>query len=393
MTSAFARLAENLGALRTANLVRTLEVGAAAQGPIRQFNHRQFINFCSNDYLGLANHPALKAALVQGVEKFGVGAGAAALLSGYSEAHHVLEVELANYLGYERALLFSSGYLANLGVIGGLVGRHDCVFHDRLNHASLIDAICLAGAKHVRYRHADPLELADRLADRAHPAWIVTDGVFSMDGDLAPLPQLAELAASHDAVLICDDAHGFGVLGNGAGTAASFGLNPCAVPIQTVTFGKALGTVGAAVLGPAVVIETLIQSARTFIYDTALPPALAWTTSCALRLATRESSLRAQLFANIKLFKAGLHSVGLPVPTSNTPIQPFVVGESNAALAAAVALRERGLYVRAVRPPTVPIGTARLRICLSAAHTAQQIEQLVDGLQAIRFLFPEASRA
>jgi len=361
---------------------RTLEVRDADVGPAMAIAGSPLVNFCSNDYLGLAGSPLLRDAAITAIERYGVGAGAAALLSGWTVAHQELATAVADYLERDRALLFSSGYLANLGVLAALAGRHDEVFHDRLNHASLIDGVKLSGARSTRYRHADPADLERRLAvAQGGRRFIVTDGVFSMDGDCAPLRELAHLARAHEALLICDDAHGFGVLGAGRGLPAALGLTQQEVPLLVVTFGKSLGTAGAAVVGRADLIESLQQNARTFIYDTASPPALAAATSAALGLLRRDTSLVTRLDSNIAYFHAGLRRIGLPVPASRTPIQPVVLGDDALALDAAQSLRERGYYVRAIRPPTVPEGTSRLRICLSAAHTEAQIDGLVDALQ------------
>ena len=382
MTQAFA---ERLAALSGAGRLRTLEALQGAQGSDIELGGEALINFCSNDYLGLANHPRVREAMKRAVDRYGAGSGASALLSGRSLAHVELEAALAAAVGRERALLFSSGYLANLGVLAALVGRHDRVYHDRLNHALLIDGVKLSGAVHHRYPHADTHALAAELgtAPAAAAKWVVTDGVFSMDGDVAPLPALAAICAQAGATLICDDAHGFGVLGAGRGTAAHCGLDASAVPLIVITFGKALGTAGAAIAGPADIIEYLVQTARTFIYDTAPPPAVAAATHEALALALDDPTLRTRLESNVEYFRAGLRARGLPLSTSTTPIQPVLLGSDRRALAAAASLRARGLYVRAVRPPTVPEGTARLRICLSAAHDTDQIDRLLDGLAAL----------
>ena len=361
---------------------RTLEVRDAGVGPAMAIAGRPLVNFCSNDYLGLASSPVLRDAAIAAVERYGVGAGAAALLSGWTVAHHELAIGIADYLQRDRALLFSSGYLANLGVLAALAGRHDEIFHDRLNHASLIDGVRLSGARSTRYRHADTADLERRLqAAQGARRLVVTDGVFSMDGDCAPLAEVARLARAHEALLVCDDAHGFGVLGNGRGLSAELGLTQQEVPLLVVTFGKSLGTAGAAVVGRADLIESLQQNARTFIYDTACPPAVAAASSAALGLLRRDASLVARLAANIAYFHAGLRRAGLAVPASRTPIQPVVLGDDARTLAAAQSLRERGYYVRAIRPPTVPEGTSRLRICLSAAHTEAQIDGLVGALR------------
>lgn len=360
---------------------RTLEVRDGDVGPAITLAGQPLVNFCSNDYLGLAGSPILRAAAVAAIERYGVGAGAAALLSGWTGAHQALAEELADFLGRERVLLFSSGYLANLGTLAALAGRHDEICHDRLNHASLIDAVRLSGAKSTRYRHADPTDLAARLAQPGSARrLVVTDGVFSMDGDSAPLREIAALAARHSAVLVCDDAHGFGVIGDGRGLPTALGLTQSEVPLLVVTFGKALGTAGAAVAGPADLIEMLQQQARTFIYDTAPPPAIAEATRAALGLLRADRALLDRLQGNLACFRAALARHGLPAPASDTPIQPIVLGDDARTLAAAQALRDDGYYVRAIRPPTVPEGGSRLRVCLSAAHTPSQIDGLVAAL-------------
>ena len=391
----FARFTHQLEDLNAASLRRYVEPHTGAQGPEIDIDGSRLINFCSNDYLGLCNHPRIRAATIEGIATYGVGAGAAALLSGHSAAHHLLELRLAKlfkreraFKGTERSLYFSSGYLANLGVIAGLTARNDQLFLDRLDHASIIDGARLSGAKFRRFPHNDLPALAKLLSkvERGN-RWIMTEGVYSMDGDLAPLGALSALADQHDALLVCDDAHGFGIVGDGMGTPAHFALDAAAVPIVIVTFGKALGTCGAAVISSALVIETLIQSARTFIYDTALPPAWACATHAALDLALDDSVLREQLFSNIAQFKNGLSELDISVHSEHTPIQPIVVGDAETALKVAAMLRAQGVYVRAVRPPTVPAGTARLRICLSAAHTSKHIEQLLGALRTARQLF------
>ncbi len=363
---------------------RTLDVRERSAGAVIAIGGRELVNFCSNDYLGLANSDTLRTAAVAAIDRHGVGAGAAALLSGWTTAHHTLAIDIADYLGRDRALLFSSGYLANLGTLSALAGRHDEIFHDRLNHASLIDGVRLAGARSTRYRHADVDDLERRLAASAATGrYVVTDGVFSMDGDAAPLREIADVARAHDALLICDDAHGFGVLAGGRGLVSALGLTQREVPLLVVTFGKALGSVGAAVVGRADLIERLLQQARTFIYDTAMPPALAAASSAALGLLQRDDRLVRRLDANIARFHAALAAAGLAVPASTTPIQPIVLGDDARALAAAAALNDAGYYVRAIRPPTVPEGTSRLRICLSAAHGDDQIDGLVTTLRRV----------
>jgi 8-amino-7-oxononanoate synthase len=350
-------------------------------GPAISIAGTPLANFCSNDYLGLADSPPLRAAAAAAIGRYGVGAGAAALLSGWTVAHQRLAEELADFLARDRVLLFSSGYLANLGTLAALAGRHDEILHDRLNHASLIDGVRLSGAKSTRYRHSDPVDLARRLAAPASGRRVVvTDGVFSMDGDCAPLRELVRVVSDSDALLLCDDAHGFGVLGGGRGLPAELGVTQRELPLLVVTFGKALGTAGAAVAGPADLIEHLQQHARPFIYDTALPPALADATRAALALIRADRAPIDRLQSNIARFRAALARLGIALPDSRTPIQPIVLGDDARTLAAAQALRARGYYVRAIRPPTVPEGTSRLRVCLSAAHTEAQIDGLVAAL-------------
>lgn len=359
--------------------LRTLETLDSGQGREIIIADRPLLNFSSNDYLGLSGHPNLLVAAQEAAARYGVGSGASALLSGRSRAHVELETQLATFLGRERALLYSSGYLANLGVIGALVGRHDHVFHDRLNHASLIDAVGLSKCHNSRYRHVDMAGLEASLTTcRASRRWIVTDTVFSMDGDIAPLDDLARLAHANGAVLIGDDAHGIGVLAHGRGAGAAFELDQTAFPIQIVTFGKALGTAGAAVVGSNALIETLIQRSRTFIYDTAPPPMIAAATSAALTLIMGDQSIHRALTDNIAYFRHG--AADLPLHPSTTPIQPIIIGCDATSLAIASDLRAAGIYARAIRPPTVPAGTARLRICISAAHTRADIDALVAAL-------------
>ena len=345
---------------------------------------KSLTNFCSNDYLGLASDPRLIEAAAKSAERFGLGAGAAGLLSGWAEPHHELATALASYLGRDRALLFSSGYLATLGILSTFADRHSEVFQDRLNHASLIDGVRLSGARSVRYRHVDLADLESRLQSaRAASRLLVTDTVFSMDGDTAPLKDLAAAARRHDALLICDDAHGFGVAGEGRGAVFEQGLSQEDAPLVMVTFGKALGTTGAAVVGRADLIETLLQQARPFIYDTALPPMIASATLIALRIIQHEPQLTATLHARIRHFTARMLAAGLTPSGLNSPIQPVVLGADEKALNAASSLRAAGFYVRAIRPPTVPEGTARLRICLSAAHSEPQIDALVAALKRV----------
>jgi 8-amino-7-oxononanoate synthase len=378
-------LSVNLQARRAGDLYRHRQVLDGPQGVEVRIEGTSYLSFCSNDYLGLANHPGVVAAFHRGLDEYGAGSGAAHLISGHSRAHHALEEELADYLGCPRALLFSTGYMANLGVVSALAGHGDRVFEDQANHASLLDGARLSGARLVRYTHGDCAALEKRLADAPTGEYLVaTDGVFSMDGDLAPLPGLAELAAAHEAWLLVDDAHGLGVIGpGGRGTAAYYGLAPAQVPILMGTLGKAFGTFGAFVAGSDTLVEMLIQEARTYIYTTAPPPAAAAATRAALRLVREQDWRREQLQALVRRFREGAAQLGLELADSFTPIQPLVVGEAAAALHLSEALRARGLLIGAVRPPTVPPGSARLRITFSAAHSEAQVDRLLDALEQL----------
>jgi 8-amino-7-oxononanoate synthase len=334
------------------------------------------------------------------MNRFGFGAGAAHLVSGHSLEHHALEQELAAFVGRERALLFSSGYMANLGVIGALTDRHDTVLADRLNHASLLDAARLSGARLRRYAHGDVAHAAQMLeAPRPQPddsgphksnggggatTLIVTDGVFSMDGDLARLPDLAALAQKHDCALMVDDAHGLGVLGKtGRGTLEQTGVDASAVSILVGTLGKAFGTFGAFVAADANLIEYLIQRARTYIYTTALPPVVAAASRAGLRLAQEEGWRRERLNSLTLRFRAAAAAMGVPLTASTTPIQPVIVGEAAWTLALSEALMNAGFWVAAIRPPTVPAGTSRLRITLSAMHRDEHVDELAETLGAL----------
>ena len=337
--------------------------------------------FCSNDYLGLAQHPEVIAALQAVSAQFGAGSGAAHLITGHSTPHQQLEAELAAFTGRERALLFSTGYMANLGVLSSFAGRGEAILQDRWNHASLIDGARLSGARLLRYRHANAAHAALVLADRTDCAVIATDGLFSMDGDVAPLRELAELATRHRAWLMVDDAHGLGVLGaSGRGSLELAGLDARAAPLLVGTLGKAFGAFGAFVAGDEAVIELLLQRARTYTYTTALPAGVAAAASAALRLAQRESWRREQLQARIAQFRAGAATLQLPLTGSVSPIQPLIAGDAARALRLSRALYERGFWVAAIRPPTVPEGSARLRLTLSAAHSAADVDELLAAL-------------
>jgi 8-amino-7-oxononanoate synthase len=375
-------LGPELARLESAGLYRRRRIQGAPQGPQALVDGRPMLAFCSNDYLGLANHPEVVAAMQRGAARWGVGSGAAHLVSGHSAAHHALEEALADFLGRPRTLLFSTGYMANLGTVAALAGRGETVLEDRLNHASLLDGALLSRATLRRYPHADAGAVARLAAPGCSPVRLIaTDGVFSMDGDLAPLPALADAARAAGAWLMVDDAHGIGVLGReGRGTLDQMGLGLAEVPILMGTLGKALGTFGAFVAGSDELIETLIQRARPYIYTTATPPALAEATLTALEIARREEWRRERLRDLIGRLKTGAAALGLPLAESPTPIQPLTAGSAKRALAWARALEEAGILVTPIRPPTVPEGSARLRIALSAAHTEQDLGRLLDAL-------------
>ncbi len=374
------RWAQELSERQAQGLYRRPRVLEQRAGVRARLSGRDCLVFCSNDYLGLADHPEVAAALAQSATACGTGSGAAHLISGHHPEHEALEAELAEAVGRPRALLFSTGYMANMGVINALTEPGDVVFEDALNHASLLDGGWLSRGRMQRYAHADVAALETAMTAAPGPALIVTDAVFSMDGDLAPLPALAALAARRQALLVVDDAHGFGVLGDGAGAVAHCGLAEADVPVYVGTLGKALGTFGAFVAGSETLIEYLVQRARTYIYTTAPPPALAAATRTALALARRDGWRRARLTELILRFRAGAERLGLPLMASATPIQPLLVGDATRAMALGARLLEAGYWVTPIRPPTVPAGTARLRITLSAAHTPEQVDGLVEAL-------------
>jgi len=345
------------------------------------------IAFCSNDYLGLSTHGEVIAAFREAALR-GVGSGASHLVSGHGLEHEALEAELAEFTGRSRALVFSAGYMANLGIASALIERNDRVFEDRLNHASLLDAGLASGARFSRYPHGDPAGLLRQLARAAAAegnSWILTDGVFSMDGDIAPLKDLAAAARDHGAFLIVDDAHGFGVLGpEGRGSVAAASLTGNDVPVLMGTLGKAIGTFGAFVAGSDTLIDALIQRARTYIYTTAMPPAVAAATRVALRVARTEEWRRNRLQQYIRRFRERAAELDLPVLPSDTPIQPVILGSDAAVLEASAILLEQGIFVGAIRPPTVPEGSARLRITFSAAHEEVDVDRLLTAIARIR---------
>ncbi|TBU99360.1 8-amino-7-oxononanoate synthase [Stutzerimonas kirkiae] len=374
-------LSSRLAERRAADLHRQRPLLESPQGPLVRVDGEALLAFCSNDYLGLANHPQVIQAMADGARRWGVGGGASHLVIGHSTPHHELELALAEFCGRPRALLFSTGYMANLAAVTALVGQGDTVLQDRLNHASLLDAGLLSGARFARYLHNDADSLAARLGKASGNTLVVTDGVFSMDGDLADLPALCAAARAHGAWVMVDDAHGFGTLGaTGGGIVEQFGLSLEDVPVLVGTLGKAFGTGGAFVAGSEELIETLIQFARPYIYTTSQSPALACATLASLRLLREEGWRREHLRVLIERFREGAQRIGLPLMDSPTPIQPLLVGSSGRALRLAQYLRQRGILVGAIRPPTVPQGTARLRVTLSAAHEEAQVERMLEAL-------------
>ena len=380
------QLAAELADIAAAGLTRRRRVLDSPAGRIARVDGQEVLNFASNDYLGLAGNAEIAQALADGALRWGAGSGASHLVSGHLTPHDQLENEIAAFTGFERALTFSTGYLANLAVTPTLAGRGDAVFADKLNHASLIDAMQLAkanGAEVQRYPHNDVAALERQLAaSNAARKVIVTDAVFSMDGDLAPLPLIFELAERHDAWLVIDDAHGFGVLGrHGEGSLAHFNLPASPRILLMCTLGKAAGVGGAFVAGSATAIDYLLNKGRSYIFTTAAPPAIACALSKSLHIIRDGDALRANLMARIAQLREGL--AGKPLLPSATAIQPYIVGDNEAAVALSKALWERGLWVPAIRPPTVPKGTARLRISVSAAHTAGDIDHLLSALKEL----------
>jgi 8-amino-7-oxononanoate synthase len=371
---------------RADGLMRERRVVESAQGPRIRCADRTLLAFASNDYLGLANAPELVDALCASARTWGTGAGASHLIVGHQAPHQALEQELAAFVApcpKARALVFSSGYLANLAILSSLAGRHDAIFADRLNHACLTDGALLSRATLTRYPHLDVGALRDALVRvRGRRRFIVTDAVFSMDGDIAPLADLLALAQTHGAWLVVDDAHGFGVLGGGRGTLAQLGLSSERI-VCMGTLGKAAGVAGAFVAAHPLVIETLVQTARPYIYTTASPAPLAETLRVALRLLRDADAGRARLATLIAAFRAQAGALPWKLLASSTPIQPLVVGDAATAVRVAEALAARGILVPAIRPPTVPAGTARLRISLSSAHTLNDVDALARALREV----------
>ena len=380
----FPQLQLELGERAAQGLLRQRRTVASPQSPHLVVDGKPCLSFCSNDYLGLAYHPRLIAAFQQGAQQWGVGAGAAHLVSGHFEAHDQLEKQLAAFVGKPAALLFSTGYMANLGVVQALMGKGDTVFADKLNHASLNDAMLLSRASVKRYRHNDIAQLSTLLAQTEKGRKLIcTDAVFSMDGDRANLPELLALCEAHDAWLLADDAHGFGVVGaQGRGSLSHFGLDSPRI-IYMATLGKAAGVFGAFVAAEQLVIDALVNSARSYVYTTATPPALSVALLESVRLIEQGDAMRAHLQSLIAQLRAGLQGLPWALMPSDTAIQPLLIGENKAALDLSMALRGRGIWVAAIRPPTVPTGTARLRITLSAAHSVADVHRLVEVLREL----------
>ncbi len=381
----FNRLSLTLQQRHQQQLYRTPRIAESAQQTHMQINGKDYLTFCSNDYLGLANHPDIISAFQQAANEWGVGSGSAHLINGHSKPHQQLEEALAEFTGRERALLFSTGYMANLGVVSALMQDGDRVYQDRLNHASLLDAVKLSGARQIRFQHNDTQHLLQRMQKQiSGQAMILADSVFSMDGNTAPVRKLAKIASDKGAWLMIDDAHGFGVLGNnGAGLLEQEGIAQDEVPILMGTLGKALGTSGAFVAGSHELIEYLIQTARTYIYTTAQPPAIAAAALASLQVVQQEGWRREHLRDLIQQFRAGARQLGLELMDSQTPIQPLVIGDSGEALEMSRRLEMEGILVTAIRPPTVPKGTARLRFTLSAGHSAANVERLLGALERL----------
>ena len=390
----FSHLSDELQLLEDQALLRRRRIVESAQGAAILVDGQEYLSFCSNDYLGLANHPALIEAACNGAAHYGVGSGASHLITGHTQAHHQLEQALANLVGLPEALLFSTGYMANMGIVSALVGRNDVVFVDKLNHASLNDAVLVSRAHMQRYRHLDMEQLETMLAaSKSGRKLVITDAVFSMDGDMAPLPALLKLCDKYDAWLMLDDAHGFGVLGEeGQGILAHFSMQSPRI-VYMATLGKAAGVFGAFVAGSPELIQTLIQRARTYIYTTAMPPMLASALLASVELIKQDNWRRQHLQSLISFLKSNLQLKRWQLMPSDTPIQPVVIGSNQETLAVSETLRQRGILVPAIRPPTVPKGEARLRISFSAAHSIDDARKLVSTLHELEKLILDGSPA
>jgi len=382
MSSINAHLQNLLLQQKQSQRYRQRKIVETAQDVVITIDGKKYLNFCSNDYLGLTNHPRLIQRQKKALDIYGCGSGASHLVCGHSAAHHNLEEELAEFLGVEAAILFSSGYMANLGIVNTILNRHDGVFEDRLNHASLIDAGLFCSAKMKRYAHADMDSLESQLStSTSQNKLIISDAVFSMDGDIAPIPELVQLADKHSTWSMLDDAHGFGVLGEkGRGSLEYYNLKPDQIDIYMATLGKSMGVSGAFVAGSKNLIETLIQFSRTYTYTTAMPAVLAETLRESVLLLEQESWRREKLDELINYFRTSALQLGVDLAPSPTAIQPIIIGDNQTTTFLAEELMQQGIYVAAIRPPTVPENTARLRITLSANHQKNQIDRLLDEL-------------
>ena len=384
----FDELKAKLQQRKTDNLYRQRRLIGSAQGRMLEADGKTLLNFSSNDYLGLAGDDRVRQALADGAAQWGVGSGSSHLICGHTDAHHRLEEALAEFTNRPRCLLFASGYAANLGTINALTGRGDYVFEDRLNHASLLDGGLISGARFQRYAHRDTDDLQDKLQQSGSNAarrLVVTDGVFSMDGSACDIATTAAVASEHCAWLMVDDAHGFGVLGtSGRGLVDADNFGPDDVQVLIGTLGKAFGTQGGFVAGSEILIETLIQSARTYIYSTAMPAAVAEATLVSLQIAQQEDWRREQLNEHIERFREGAQRLGLQLIDSATPIQPVLLGDEQSALNMSSALEQQGILISAIRPPTVPKGTSRLRITLTAAHQSGDIHRLLQAFEQVQ---------
>ena len=381
-------LATELDKLRQGHLFRSRNLSSATQSIEPVINGQRVLSFCSNDYLGLANHPKIIDSYIKAAKKYGVGAGASHLITGHHQSHHALEEELAEFIGSEKTLLFSTGYMANLGVVNSLASRNTTIFEDRLNHASLVDAGIISRAQLKRYGHLNIEELQQKLNNEKNKAkLILTDGVFSMDGTISQVVKLQTIAKNQNATLIIDDAHGIGVLGKHGKGCTEEKLTTDTILVGTL--GKAFGTFGAFVAAEQEIIEWCIQRARTYIYTTALPPSIAEATRTSLQLVREESWRREKLHSLVKRFREYAMQMGLPISTSITPIQPIILGSAATAVNMSEELLHKGILVSAIRPPTVPQNTARLRISFSATHTENHVDQLVESLVEVnKFNYP-----
>ena len=375
--------------LRARGLFRPFQVLQTPQGPRIRIAGRELINMSSNDYLGLANHPELREAAKAGADAWGSGAGAVRTIAGTLDVHEALEVELAAWKGAEATLVFQSGFAGNLGTIPALVGRGDVILSDELNHASIIDGCRLSRAEIRRFAHADADSLREQLTACApdQRKLVVTDGVFSMDGDIAPLPDFCEVAESFDAMVMVDDAHGSGVLGRGGrGSVDHFGLHG-RVHVQLGTLSKAIGSMGGYIAGSQGLRDYLTHTARPLLFSTSHPPAVVEATRAAIRVLSREPERVDRLWANARFFKQGLTDLGMDIGRSATPITPVIVGEAERAHALSDRLRKRGVFVQSVTFPTVPRGAARVRAMVSAAHSQDDLAQAIDAFgESIRGL-------